>query len=62
MRDFVTAYYNDLPAHPNDAWTKLDTHCQKPRIAQAPISSPAWPMPHRGAHGYIDYPTLTALA
>ena len=28
MRDFVTAYYRDLPAHPNDAWTKLDTHCQ----------------------------------
>jgi serine/threonine-protein kinase len=28
MRDFVTAYYRDLPAHPNDAWTKLDAHCQ----------------------------------
>jgi hypothetical protein len=28
MRDFVTAYYRDLPEHPNDAWTKLDAHCQ----------------------------------
>jgi serine/threonine protein kinase len=28
MRDFVTAYYRDLPEHPNEAWTKLDTHCQ----------------------------------
>jgi serine/threonine protein kinase len=28
MRDFVTAYYSDLPTHPNDAWTKLDTRCQ----------------------------------
>ena len=28
MRDFVTAYYRDLPANPNDAWTKLDLHCQ----------------------------------
>jgi hypothetical protein len=28
MRDFVTAYYRDLPDHPNDAWTKLDTRCQ----------------------------------
>jgi hypothetical protein len=28
MRDFVTAYYRDLPEHPNDAWTKLDVHCQ----------------------------------
>jgi Protein kinase domain len=28
MRDFVTAYYRDLPDHPNDAWTKLDAHCQ----------------------------------
>jgi serine/threonine protein kinase len=25
MRDFVTAYYNDLPAHPDDAWAKIDT-------------------------------------
>jgi hypothetical protein len=28
MRDFVTAYYRDLPEHPNEAWTKLDTNCQ----------------------------------
>jgi serine/threonine protein kinase len=28
MRDFVTAYYRDLPEHANDAWTKLDTNCQ----------------------------------
>jgi serine/threonine-protein kinase len=28
MRDFVTAYYRDLPGHPNDAWTKLNAHCQ----------------------------------
>jgi serine/threonine-protein kinase len=28
MRDFVTRYYADLPAHPTDAWAKLDTHCQ----------------------------------
>jgi serine/threonine protein kinase len=25
MRDFVTAYYNDLPSHPDDAWAKIDT-------------------------------------
>jgi PknH-like extracellular domain len=28
MRDFVTSYYADLPAHPTDAWSKLDAHCQ----------------------------------
>ena len=28
MRDFVTSYYADLPAHPTDAWAKLDAHCQ----------------------------------
>jgi serine/threonine protein kinase len=28
MRDFVMSYYNDLPAQPNAAWTKLDPHCQ----------------------------------
>jgi hypothetical protein len=28
MRDFVTGYYSALPAHPNDAWSKLDTRCQ----------------------------------
>ena len=28
MHDFVTAYYGDLPAHPYNAWAKLDTHCQ----------------------------------
>ncbi|MGH3969326.1 MAG: protein kinase domain-containing protein, partial [Mycobacterium sp.] len=28
MRDFVEGYYADLPAHPNDAWAKLDVHCQ----------------------------------
>jgi serine/threonine-protein kinase len=28
MRDFVELYYADLPAHPNDAWAKLDAHCQ----------------------------------
>jgi serine/threonine-protein kinase len=29
MRDFVTGYYNDLPAHPQEAWAKLDTHCKE---------------------------------
>ena len=29
MRDFVTAYYADLPTHPNDAWARLDAHCQE---------------------------------
>jgi serine/threonine-protein kinase len=28
MRDFVTSYYANLPAHPTDAWARLDTHCQ----------------------------------
>jgi hypothetical protein len=28
MRDFVEGYYADLPAHPNDAWAKLDAHYQ----------------------------------
>lgn len=28
MRDFVTSYYGDLPAHPTDAWAKLDAHYQ----------------------------------
>jgi serine/threonine protein kinase len=28
MRDSVTAYYADLPGQPNEAWTKLDSHCQ----------------------------------
>ena len=28
MRDFVTSYYADLPAHPTYAWAKLDAHCQ----------------------------------
>jgi hypothetical protein len=28
MRDFVEGYYADLPAHPNDAWAKVDTHWQ----------------------------------
>jgi len=28
MRDFVTAYYADLPAHPMDAWAKLDANYQ----------------------------------
>ena len=29
MRDFVTGYYNDLPARPQEAWAKLDTHCKE---------------------------------
>lgn len=29
MRDFVRSYYADLPANPNLAWAKLDTHCQQ---------------------------------
>lgn len=29
MRDFVTAYYHDLPAHPQEAWARLDNHCQQ---------------------------------
>jgi serine/threonine protein kinase len=29
MRDFVTGYYRDLPAHPMDAWAKLDAYCQE---------------------------------
>jgi serine/threonine protein kinase len=29
MRDFVERYYADLPARPDDAWAKLDAHCQK---------------------------------
>ena len=29
MRDFVTGYYQDLPAHPMDAWAKLDAYCQE---------------------------------
>ena len=28
MRDFVTAYYAELPAHPMDAWAKLDVNYQ----------------------------------
>lgn len=28
MRDFVAAYYADLPGHPDNAWAKLDTHCK----------------------------------
>ncbi|MEZ0051522.1 serine/threonine protein kinase [Mycobacterium sp. MAA66] len=28
MRDFVTAYYNDLPANPDAAWAKLDAQYQ----------------------------------
>ena len=28
MRDFVEGYYADLPAHPNDAWAKVDAHWQ----------------------------------
>jgi serine/threonine protein kinase len=28
MHDFVTGYYNDLPAHPDDAWTKVDAQSQ----------------------------------
>jgi hypothetical protein len=28
MRDFVTGYYSDLPAHPNDAWAKVDPNHQ----------------------------------
>jgi len=28
MRDFVNAYYADLPTHPEVAWAKLDSHCQ----------------------------------
>jgi len=28
MRDFVTGYYDDLPARPYDAWAKLDPHHQ----------------------------------
>ena len=32
MRDFVTGYYNDLPAHPYDAWAKLSPrHDQTPQ-------------------------------
>ena len=29
MRDFVTAYYSDLPAHPYNAWAKVDPNNQK---------------------------------
>ena len=29
MRDFVTGYYRDLPAHPLDAWAKLDAYSQE---------------------------------
>ncbi|WP_375487470.1 serine/threonine-protein kinase PknH/PknJ, partial [uncultured Mycobacterium sp.] len=29
MRDFVTAYYGDLPARPDAAWAKLDDHCKE---------------------------------
>jgi serine/threonine-protein kinase len=29
MRDFVTGYYNDLPARSDEAWAKLDTHCKE---------------------------------
>jgi hypothetical protein len=29
MRDFVTAYYGELPARAMDAWAKLDTHYQE---------------------------------
>jgi serine/threonine protein kinase len=28
MRDFVAAYYADLPDNPEKAWAKLDTHCK----------------------------------
>ncbi|WP_081662400.1 sensor domain-containing protein [Mycobacterium simiae] len=28
MRDFVIGYYADLPAHPDDAWAKLDVRYQ----------------------------------
>lgn len=28
MRNFVEAYYADLPAHPDAAWAKLDEHCK----------------------------------
>ena len=28
MRDFVTGFYNELPAHATDAWAKLDTPYQ----------------------------------
>ena len=28
MRDLVTSFYSQLPAHPTDAWPKLDTHYQ----------------------------------
>ncbi|GAB4664127.1 serine/threonine-protein kinase PknH/PknJ [Mycobacterium intracellulare] len=28
MREFVTSYYGELPAHPTDAWAKLDSQYQ----------------------------------
>ena len=39
MRDFVAGYYDDLPAHPQDAWAKLDTHYQN----------------QTGLHEYLDF-------